>query len=171
MKRIVLVAALLLSASFPASAQEAGAVGIAMGYPANVALVWQVSDQLAIQPDFTFTHFSLSSPVSSETPSGTAATYGIGARLYTSANGNLRTYIAPRYAYGRGTTSSNSTTTVHAVLGAFGAQYAAAPRFSVYGQVGVAYTRETIEREGNSPTSTSKDVGIRSGVGVIFYFK
>jgi hypothetical protein len=108
---------------------------------------------------------------------------GISALLYVTTHDALRTYISPRWSYTRtSSTSQNgaaanptatSTGNGHFIAGSFGAQYALARRFSVFGEVGVGYTHIAV-----SPTSSgllvtesvTHGVSTRSGAGVILYF-
>jgi hypothetical protein len=42
----------------PAGAQDTGRFGIVMGYPAQVALLWNVCDRLAIRPEINWSRSS-----------------------------------------------------------------------------------------------------------------
>jgi hypothetical protein len=58
------------------------------------------------------------------------------------------------------------------VAGSVGVQYSPNRRFSVFGELGLDYTSS--ESSSSSPTSTNLEVstfGLRSGVGIIWYFK
>jgi hypothetical protein len=155
---------LCLLTAAPAHGQEKGQVGITMGYPTAVGIVWHLADRVALRPDVTFAHgtdeltitTSLTfngQPVTSQRRMSTSHT-SIGSSmsglLYLSKRDALSTFVSPRYRYSRTTTStpvpvsvgapvSDATSRLHGVSGSFGVQYAAARRFSVVGEVGVEY--------------------------------
>lgn len=194
MKRALLTVAVLLCTSVPAAAQESGQVGLAMGYPASIGIIWHASDRVAIRPDFNVTR------TSNESNSGFSAglktdgwTLGVGlsALFYTSKKDNLRTYFSPRFAYGRTQTNSDPTRVFGAAslssetrsnsyqyAGSFGAQYSLSRRFSVYAEAGLAYShgdstfRSTASFSGVATGKTTiTSFGTRTAVGVVFYFK
>ena len=201
--------AILLAA--PASGQERGQVGITMGYPASVGVVWHVADGVGIRPEIslvqTSTDVTALTTLTFTTPSGTqtqqitraefeadSTTFGAGvsALLYLWKQEALSAFVTPRYAYTHGTSTTagsgatlaptDITTTNHFFSGSFGAQYALSRKFSVYGEIGLGYTRSNVDNAsttggfalGTSSTSTettSRGVSTRSGAGVVFYFK
>jgi hypothetical protein len=68
----------------------------------------------------------------------------------------------------------------HFISGSFGAQYALGRRFSVFGEIGLGYTRTSVDNEPTSSVSpgastgsaaTSHGIAARSGAGVVFYFR
>lgn len=67
MKRVLFTVAVLLCASLPAAAQESGQVGVAMGYPGSIGIIWHASERMAIRPDFNVAQ------TSSESKSGFSA--------------------------------------------------------------------------------------------------
>ena len=176
-----------------AGAQERGDVGITMGYPAAVGVLFHISDSLAIRPEASFT--TASSDITLTSSSSTLYGVGISALLYVKRWDALRAYVVPRYAYQHGTSTSTldlnlpvtlpinlpdveTKTTIdqHSFGGAFGAQYALHAHFGVFGEVGGAYT---ISKTSSSlsiplPDSRSNPTGhsfaLRSSAGVIFYF-
>jgi hypothetical protein len=179
-----------------ASAQDTPRVGVVMGYPAAIGVVWQVTDGIALRPEVTLTKNSGESLLTSvSTFNGTTTTssslitsdnwqagFGLSALFYTSKHDALRTYVSPRWAYTRQTSSNNtggltmeSTGNGNLVAGSFGAQYAIGARFSVFGEVGLAYSR-TVNNPVPAPTNTalsnttSRTFGARSGAGVVLYF-
>jgi hypothetical protein len=162
-----------------ADAQEKGQVGITMGYPAAVGVLWHVSGRVAIRPEFSFTRNENSSSgiLSSGTTFWSLGT-GVSALFYTPVRDNLRTYVSPRLSYSRTRGDSDitrSTSTSYSFAGSFGAQYSLGRRFGVFGEVGFAYGRS----EGSTATelltqtrvtSHSDSIGTRSGAGVVLYF-
>ena len=159
-----------------ASAQEAGKTGVTMGFPASVGLIWHASEKVAIRPEFSFTHSSTEAP-GGETSSDS---YGLGVTMlfYTKKWDNAAAYIAPRFLWAHGSAESRadtgdlgseSTADSYQYSGSFGGQGWFGSRFSVFGEVGIAYQTGTAE------TSTSVDLknkswSIRSGVGAVLYF-
>jgi hypothetical protein len=188
---LLLSSALSVLAPATASAQDSGRIGVTMGYPTAVGVIWHVADSIAVRPEATFSGISADGTVAS---SSTSFGVGVSGLFYIKRWDALRAYISPRYAYSH--TSSSSTLTIdppislpidlsldisnstsqHAIAGSFGAQYLAHQHFGVFGEIGagVAFLKSSasttvplvpsLER----PTATSW--GVRSSVGVIFYF-
>src|SRR2546430_13392771 len=88
------------------------------------------------------------------TDESTGVGAGISAVFYMGRWDALLTYVSPRFAYSRASTSastsgstligqstSNSTFSSYLTSGAFGAQYALGRRFGLFGEVGVSYSR------------------------------
>ena len=173
-----------------ASAQDEPRIGITMGYPASVGVVWHVTDRVALRPELTAT--SSNNDVTATTSTGSTLNtndnwqvlFGVSAMLYLSKHEGLRTYISPRWAYtrvgstsvsGSPTSTSSSVGQTQFVSGSLGAEYSLGRRFAVFGELGVGYNHTTNSPTGSSPvplftTSTSNTVGTRSGAGVILYF-
>lgn len=180
MRKVLGVAALVM-AMLPsqAFAQEEGKVGVTMGFPSGLGLLWHVTEDIAIRPELTF------SWASSESDFGDSDGFGIGtgvsALFYLNRSDNLATYISPRYSFSRATTErrfdedvpvidpeTETTSRSHAFSGSFGAQYFLGSRFSVFGEVGLTYLRSSSDSEfGEDPTSST--FGTRSQVGVVLY--
>jgi outer membrane protein with beta-barrel domain len=185
----------------PAAGQDSPRFGLVMGYPAEVGVLWSVSDRVAIRPEVNWTHSSSESPVTSTVfgPNGSSTTvttttsegttFGVGASalFYLSKRDALRTYVTPRLAYTRISTTIDLAlpalpaplprvqTTIgsgYTVSGAVGAEYRPAARFGVFGELGLAYGRTTISGESElpRPDATNTSVGLRSGAGVILFF-
>jgi hypothetical protein len=204
--RSLMTCCVLLVASNAASAQPAKTVGVTMAYPASVGVLWQVSERLAIRPDFTVAWTSTDSsstavstgpfpPIVFETSSeGYTLGFGVSA-LWTVARWDpLRAYVTPRVGYRRSSatvtttttglppgvvggiapvTERTNTTTGFEVGGSFGAQHSLSERFALFGEVGINYS--SLESPADlspvqSTTIEARSVGIRSGVGVIFFF-
>jgi hypothetical protein len=179
-------------AAAPATAQPAGRVGVTMGAPTSVGIVWHLGTRVAIRhevsltrtsSEFTTTIFTFGQPqVISTTTKTWNTTAGASALLYLRDIDRLRLYLAPRAAYllasvenesstaapGLGTLSSGSSGV--AASGSFGAQYGPHDRFGIFGEVGVAYSRQKGDT-GLARTETElRSVGLRSGIGVVVYF-
>jgi hypothetical protein len=56
------------------------------------------------------------------------------------------------------------------IFGSFGAQYALGRRFSVFGEVGLGYSRQSLRSPLSQTRSEAHAVTTRSGAGVILYF-
>jgi hypothetical protein len=185
-----------------ASAQDTPTVGLSMGYPAAIGVIWHVTDTVALRPEVNVTKstnefigssttFSSGGGVVTTTTTTTTDNWqvsaGVSGLVYLSKHDALRTYLSPRWAYTRqssspsssnGAASSTVTGTsghVNVVSGSFGAQYAISNRFSAFGEVGLAFTRSVSSPAGNgSPlpagSVTATNAGTRSGAGVILYF-
>lgn len=163
--------ALLMSA--PAVAQEHGQVGLSMGYPASVGILWHVSDRVAIRPEISLVQSSTTTTVVTTvtftTPAGTQTQTtqgefttdstnvgtGVSGLFYLWKRESLSAFVTSRYAYTRGTgatsgsgvagTPTEITTSNHVVSGSFGAQYALGRRFSVFGEIGLGYTDTRVD--------------------------
>jgi hypothetical protein len=179
------------------AAQDTPRFGIVMGYPAQVGVVWTIADRFAIRPELNWTHSTTettsvatifngtgvtTNTVTNTTESNTIGT-GVSALIYVSTRENLRTYVSPRFAYSRLTSSVNPsaslggvpvsispTTSNYTVSGSLGAQYNAAKHFGIFGEVGLSYGRSTLS-VGLSLVGDNKNrtTGLRSGAGVILF--
>ncbi len=187
----ITVLASTLAGAGPAAAQEKGQVGLVAGYPASIGVLFHVSDGVALRPAFTFSVTSSTNSyigASQDQQSAETDSYSIGvsidALFYVKKWDNLRAYVTPGFSYGHGSsTSSNpsfmytneSTGNSYTVQGSFGAQYALSRRFSVLGEVGLAFgdansKNVPVGGTGGS-TSSSKAFGTRGAIAVVFYFK
>ncbi len=176
---IILFAIMLVPCT--ALAQERGHTGLVMGFPTNIGFIWHATDTLAIRPEVAFTHASgeSESSVFGRSSSGDSDSLSVGASVlwYRGKIDNVRPYVAPRFNYGWASSeiSSNATpveSRAFSVSASFGAQYAPARRFSVFGEIGYGFSRSTSEIDTpiSSNKSTTKTWSPRSAVGVIFYF-
>ncbi len=163
MKRASTIAVLtLVLAAVPAvvRAQTEPRVGLAMGYPAAVGVLWNATSRMALRPEATWSKGSGDS--SSSTPFGQRdngvpsdnwqAGVGVSALFYLSSHDGLRTYVSPRFAYLQSSTSAALTGTAtsttsdvwsYTTSGSFGAQYSFGRHFGIFGELGVSYTATT----------------------------
>ena len=182
MVRILSVALLMgLAAVSTAGAQDQNKVGITMGYPASIGVVWPVTDTVAIRPELSFSGASSDSAASSfESESdGWAFGTGVSALFYLRKYDNLRTYVVPRFTYSRATTtvtsssftnSETTTTTSNTGLaGSFGAQYSLGDKFAVFGEVGFGFNHSWGTSSTTTAKASSNTWGSRTGVGIIFF--
>lgn len=186
---------LLTVTAGPAAGQEAGDVGVTMGYPGAIGVVWHVTDGLALRPDVTLTRTSSESRTtsssifegqslsSSNTSEGWGSAVGLSALVNVRTIDRLRLYLSPRVAYSHSTSENETgltgalsaftaTTTGIIASGSFGTQYNVHDRFAIFGEVGLQYTTLTTESDfpGSSNQTDSTTFGLRSAVGVTFYF-
>lgn len=113
----------------PAHAQDHGQVGLSMGYPASVGIVWQVADRFAVRPEISLVQSStvnlttltvtFTTPFNTQTQTtqtqltidSTTVGTGVSALFYVGKREGLSTYVSPRYAYTRGTGTTVATST------------------------------------------------------------
>ena len=181
MTRAMVVLGWVLGVCATANAQEAGQVGITMGYPASIGVMWHVSDSVAVRPEIAFSTSSSSNDFGADT---TTVSGGASGLFYVAKWDHVRAYVSPRFSYGHSTSDSTGTigitskSSTYNVVGSFGAQYTPHKRFAVFGETGFGYNRSkasttTVVVPVVLPptTSTLTGFGTRTGVGVIFYFK
>ena len=164
----------------PAYAQEAGQVGLTMGYPASVGLVWHVTDRMAVRPEMSFALGSSETHSDVFETEGESSTFGTGVATLFSLRewDQVRAYAGPRFTYSRTTSKSESllddvtelTATTYDVAGLFGVQYTPHPRFAVFGEVGVGYSNRETKSDGTALVLESRSWGTQTGAGIIFYF-
>ena len=175
MRNACIAAAILLCAS-SASAQQPSGIGITMGYPGSIGVIFDTSDAIAVRPELSFGTTSISGPSSVKTTSHTF-TIGADGLFYMHTYDHVRTYVAPHLDYSHSSNSINSGSDIsgsnHSVgfAGSFGAQYTPTDRFGVYGEVGLGFTHSSLSgsSSGFSSGATANAWGTRAGVGVIFY--
>lgn len=164
---------LLVLAPSAAAAQEERPLGLSMGYPSSVALLWHTTDRIAIRPELTFS--TVSSDTDTTDLDGHAYTAGVSLLFYTMQRDALSTYVAPAYLFGRSSNESSSgfetTGRVHQVNGSFGVQYRLGERVRVFGETGLSLSKTTNEIDDifESESSVTR-FGTRGAVGVVFYF-
>ena len=173
MRSLCSAAALVVCAS-SVYAQGPSAIGITMGYPASVGVIWNTSDAIAIRPELSLGGQSVSPSGAVKTTSH-SITIGADALFYMHTYDHLRTYVAPHldYSHASNTISSDSGTTAtnHSIgaAGSFGAQYSLSDRFGVFGEVGLGFTHSSLSGSAFGAGGTANAWGTRAGVGVIFY--
>jgi len=129
MRRLAAVMAIVFGAAGSARAQESGHVGITMGYPASIGVIWHVSDRIALRPEVSLQQISGTSTsvitittgfgpggqtiTTSTTTQATSDQWAVGvgasALFYVKQWDALRTYVSPRFQYSRGSSSSQTT--------------------------------------------------------------
>ena len=170
------------SAVASAAAQDQGSVGITMGYPAAVGVLWRATETVAVRPEISFSggqSETSASTLSSESESS-AVGVGVSVLFYVKKENSLRTYFSPRFTYSHSTSTvtsssfqasgSKNTGKSTGGSGSFGAEYQLGDKFAVFGEVGLGFSRTT--STGSTDLSlklTSSSWGTRAGVGVIFF--
>lgn len=92
-------------------------MGVTMGYPSSVGVIWHVAERFAIRPEVSFSTSTDENPIStsvtfsgdsgsSSSSSGSRSTstgvdVGLSALFYIGKWGALRAYVAPRFVYSR----------------------------------------------------------------------
>jgi opacity protein-like surface antigen len=183
-RQLAFALVVLGSSSTLAVAEDERTVGVTMGYPASIGILWHVSDRVAIRPEFSFTTTSneFTSALGTVTASDVSAV-GVGASgiFYLTDVNKLRTYVSPRFTYARTTSSTEANGVSASSSGsgrsysggaAFGAQYALGDRFSVFGEVGVGYAGQKSSSDISTfqSSTVSHTWSSRTGVGVVLYF-
>jgi hypothetical protein len=185
-RRLAFAMAVALATPVLAAAQDHGKVGLTLGFPGDVGVLWHVSESVAIRPAFSFSHSSSDSPAGGASD-GWGAGVDLAALLYVKKYDTVRVYLSPQFDYSHVSTSvtpavtagpvttvtTGTTTTTTSTTGgggAFGAQYTPTRHFSVYGELGVAYQHHRTDLPINSIGSISGSTwGSFAAVGVVFY--
>jgi Outer membrane protein beta-barrel domain len=160
---IALVSAMLFSTA--AAAQERGQIGIGMGYPGSISLMWHITDAVAVRPDVRF-RWTGGSDIEAET---TTVAFGIAGLWYFARHDGLTMYVSPRFEYAHTSLeydirlaipalspqdlsalglpiasfpqTYDASSSTKSFSGSFGAQYAVHKRFSVFGEAGLDYQK------------------------------
>lgn len=189
---LALVVCVSVVAARPAAAQPSRTVGVTMGYPAGIGVLWHVTDRIALRPDVVLsrgttdtTSRSGNTVIATNSQTDWTASAGLSALVTLRDIDRLRLYAVPRLAYVRAETSDagssgglsglgglESSTDGVLASGAIGAQYGLGDRVAVYGEAGVQYQRQTYESNFGSSRSTAtlSQVGLRSALGLVVYF-
>jgi hypothetical protein len=178
-----------------ASAQETGRIGLSIGYPTTVGLLWQISTRVGLRPEMTLDVGSSESISTSRFGESRFSSdfwdvgIGLSALILVHRADDLVVYLSPRYRHSRGKSTAENTsspgiallgnddsdTTGHTFAGAAGAHYSLGRRFGVFGELGVSHEQTDTVRSPDSRSESSFDsrftrTGLRSGVGVVVFF-
>jgi hypothetical protein len=196
---VILASLGALGVAASAAAQDHPSVGVTMGYPASIGVIWHLSDRLAIRPEVSLQQISTTSTsvitsvvgfVGGNVTTTTTTTQSTNDQWNTAVGASglfylqqwdaLRTYVSPRFLYSRVTSSSTTSTAfsnneftsnAYFVSGSVGADYTLSRRFGVYGEVGFGYTHQsTTNSFAPAGSNTGHTIATRSGVGAILYF-
>jgi len=165
----------IASAQSAPSTKDAGDVGITMGYPVGIGLLWHVTDDIAVRPEFTFGWTTSESDFAGDAldRSITSISFGASGLFYLTRDEALRTYVSPRVVWSHQSSDNSSLDSDGlAVSGAFGAQYQLSGRFGVFGEIGVQYSHSSSDSTLSilSATTTSDSWGPRTAIGAVLYF-
>jgi hypothetical protein len=167
-----------------ARAQDAGKIGITMGYPASVGILWQAANAIAVRPVISFGGATAESTATASGTHNWSLGTTISALFYLKKYDNVRTYVSPSYRYSHSTTtitpsasaqpglpSVDSTANTHGASGTFGAEYAPGSRARIYGEVGFVYGHTTTHASAvtNLLSTSGNTWGTTAGVGFVFY--
>ena len=119
-----LICLFILGVPQNSSAQDDPQVGLVVGYPSTVGVLWQVTDRIALRPDVAWTRTSFETTLTFTagfpplTPSSTTSVtstsksqntaFGMSGLLTVSRVDALRLYVGGRGAYNRSTTTTTS---------------------------------------------------------------
>ena len=162
-----------------ARAQDMPRLGLTMGYPAAVGVIWNVADRLALRPEVNFSKSSVESsgsdilgPAPILTNDATQVGVGLSALVYFAQWDAVRAYVSPRFTYSRSSTSTNPGSTVlpsatteatgnaYATTGSFGAQGSLGRHFGVFGEIGAGFTSSSTTSNTTLQTITSGGIPI-----------
>jgi hypothetical protein len=130
MRRRMVVMSLTALALFgrDAAAQDTARVGVAMGYPSSLGVIWQISNRIAVRPQVSFSHNTseteqilggiLGTVISGNSRTEIhASTIGVdlSALFYVGTWDNVRAYVSPAYTYSH--TSSEFESAAGPLLG------------------------------------------------------
>lgn len=186
----------LVAVATPSLAQGAGDVGLTFAYPGAIGVTWQVTNRLAVRPDFSIVQSDTEStstttqtfpgftpPTTTSRSDGVTSTTGLSLLFTVKSIDQLRLYLTPRLAYGRSTSETEtgfsgslsaieSTNEAWIGSGSFGAELRAHDRFAIFGELGLQYVSQTTESTFSASRNRgeSTQVGLRSAVGATLYF-
>jgi hypothetical protein len=142
-----------------ARAQDDPKVGLTMGYPSSVGVIWNVSERVAVRPEVGLsrmtgdaTGFDAAGQAPISTNDSTGVGVGISGLIYVGRWDALRAYVSPRVSYVRTSASastsssssySDSLSSSYLTSGSFGAQYSLGRHFGLFGEIGVGYSTTT----------------------------
>ena len=162
----------------PASAQEAGDVGMTVSAPSAIGVIWHVTPRLAVRPDVAFSFSENDGGDNGPDLSTHTVSLGGSVLFYTGRWDNFQTYVTPRLSYSWSSSSSGGSGNFEAtqngwgLSGAFGGQYTLGTRFAVFAEAGLAFTSQTTEIpssfSGNDRTVWT--FGTRTAIGGTLYF-
>jgi len=128
------IAVLLALGASRAAAQEHGRVALDLGYPPAFAVLWRVSDAIAVRPDFTFSYNG-----GGQGATGWSLVPGVSSLASIHPSGSLTPYAGARLAgfWIKGGTGPEQWLAGPVV----GARYAIERHFGVSAETGIGYTR------------------------------
>jgi len=173
---------LFFAASLMAQEKDIAKGRVGLTFP-TTGIIWHLSDNIALLPNVGFTYNWAGYDSNSSTSTGKGLSAGVSLRFYTREWNGVRFYLSPKYAFNRSTSNSeivvptasqrsSSSLNSHAIAGAWGLQYPISGRVSIFGDIGVSFSRS-----GNSSSSSiyseshSNRIGTTGSWGLILYLK
>ncbi len=170
--RVALILSTLTAVFAPAAAAQEKTVGLVVGYPIDVGVLWQASARVALRADVGFSFYTFESNQSlslgttvrssvTTTSSTGSATLGLSSLFTIRNDDNLRLYLAPRAAIeltrqshetvfdpplpssSRNLDEVSDTARGHEFDVMFGGQYRLRDRLALFGETGLAYRRSS----------------------------
>ena len=185
MHRILFACALAIAFARIVSAQDEGRIGVTMGYPSALGVLWRATDKIALRPEFTWAISSVDSS-SSDSIAGSSPTSApstnwqagaaLGALFYLSRVNGFGAYLTPRLAYSRTSTTTSvlgsaATTSsdgwAWTTSGAFGADYKLARHFGLFGEIGLSYSASTFTSSTVETIATGSFVSVSGGTSAV----
>ncbi|MCC7042293.1 MAG: hypothetical protein IT183_00380 [Acidobacteria bacterium] len=192
--RVILGSCLLTVSLAGTTFAQDRSVGLVMGAPLQVGILWQANDDVAVRPDISWSWSS--SELGAASPGGEASfgssisggrlSAGFSVLFYLNDVDGLRSYVAPGYSVTRVTMTSESslsvpslgdddlqnrsTQTSHQGSVVFGAQQAIGTRLRVFGEVGLAFSTSSAKSRLSGAETSGKGAGTTGGVGVVWLF-
>ena len=146
-------------------AQEQGRVALDLGYPPAFALLWRVSDHVALRPELSFSFIG-----GNQSPTQWTVVPGVSALASIHASGALTPYAGARLAgfYVKGGTGPEEWLASAVV----GARFALQRHFGVSAETGLAYTRLRFRfsSAGNTVPFDDWSVAPTGRVSALLYF-
>jgi hypothetical protein len=95
---VLVVSTLLCSGA--AHAQKPASVGLTMGYPASIGLIWHVTDWFALRPDFSWSRYEATSEAGGSFEAWQLSS-GLSLLFTVHEWDALRAYVSPAGGYAR----------------------------------------------------------------------
>jgi hypothetical protein len=180
-----------------ASAQESGQIGLSMGYPTSIAVIWHATERLGLRAETTcvFSSSETESPLLEREADTNGFGVGLAGLFYVNRQDDVRAYVSPRFIYTKRTSEIEGPdvpivlpqvfplpsplpardlsieTSGYSVAGSFGAQYSPNRRFSVFGELGLEYSQVESDTSRRRALETeASSFGPRAAVGIVWYF-
>jgi hypothetical protein len=163
------------------AAQDKPGTGITVTTPTAVGLIWHVSNRVALRPEFSFSTSDVESDEDIAESSASSFTLNVSGLFYVREWDDLRAYVSPRFSYTHASTDltttsgpiTSSVNNVYGIAGSFGAEYAFARRFAVFGEAGLIFGWQTSKVEPAVVNINDRKINtssVRTALGIVLYF-
>jgi hypothetical protein len=176
---VVLTIFALLPAALFAQNQRTDKPKFGLTFP-NIGVIWNINDRVAFLPGFSFSH-GWGSFASATSDTDNTLQLNAALRFYIQEWKGLEFYLSPKYSYGWGKSELHSDlvtleskTHSHRVSGSWGLQYPISSHLSIFGDIGIEYSRNTISTAATISSRTSSQnnsVGTVGTWGLILFLK